>query len=129
MFDKIIIDVTEEDGLQVTRYKTMLARGLTAFSNQQCAATLMAKNGSSPYITRASHSLPQDGNTQRSKFFGKTIRALQSDNPRREGTKGHKSYQILLAWGGCVSYDIYRLQGGRPNDLQWDLDHGYAEIV
>ena len=125
----IIITASEEfPGVTVTRFATALARGVMPFSNQQCAATLQAQRGSGVVI-RTNMPLPEDGNTQRSKFHSRMIRAMCTSNPRREGTKGHKSYELVLKAGGELDYALYKLQGGRPNDLQWDIDHGYAELV
>ena len=46
-------------------------------------------------------------------------------NPRREGSCGHKSLQIIIDNPGILVEDFIRL-GGRSNDLRWDLGHGNA---
>lgn len=129
MLTTIIRPSEEFPGVMVTRFATALARGVAPFSNQQCAATIKAQRAMDAPVIRTNLPLPVDGNAQRSKFNRKIIRALCAANPRREGTKGHKSYALLLKAGGDLDYALYKLQGGRPNDLQWDLDHGYAEII
>lgn len=63
----------------------------------------------------------------RSKFSGKFIRKLVTENPRREGTWGHKSFSLIPDEG--ISYEDYREAGGRNNDLQWDIDHKYVEVL
>ena len=122
--------IDEFFGVPVTRFNLQLARGVNAFSNQNCAARLVDFNGGRkvPPLTTIAD-LPQDGNASRSKFAGKTIRLLLDANPRREGTKGHKSFEIVRKAGGSLSYEVYKMLGGRPNDLQWDIDHNYAEMV
>lgn len=44
-------------------------------------------------------------------------------NPRRDGTNGHRSMQIIIDNPGILAED-YFAQGGRTNDLQWDVAHG-----
>jgi hypothetical protein len=63
-----------------------------------------------------------------SKFAGKTIRTTLKDNPRREGTHGFKSFQIILKSKGAISYEAYKAAGGRNNDLQWDVNHSYVTV-
>lgn len=46
-------------------------------------------------------------------------------NPRREGTNGYRSLQIIIDNPGILAED-YFAQGGRTNDLQWDIAHGNA---
>tara|TARA_R100001086_G_scaffold122473_1_gene63018 strand:- start:81 stop:641 length:561 start_codon:yes stop_codon:yes gene_type:complete len=69
----------------------------------------------------------------RGKYAGKTIKCLTMNrvvkNPRRENTKGFHSMGIIINAGGSVSYEEYIAQGGRPNDLAWDLEKGHVELV
>lgn len=46
-------------------------------------------------------------------------------NPRREGTHGHKSYELIK---DGMSYEDYIAAGGRNNDLRYDLDHGFVVL-
>lgn len=72
-----------------------------------------------------------DGEPQvrQSQFSGRKIVTKLKENPRREGTHGHASFQIVLNAGAKgISYEEYRLAGGRSNDLQWDLDHDYVTL-
>jgi hypothetical protein len=83
-------------------------------------------NGKAPPAKTAKAKAP--GIPRTSKFAGKQIICLRKDNPRREGTCGWKSYNILLKNKGKMSYDAYKAAGGRNNDLQWDLDHNFVSV-
>lgn len=61
-------------------------------------------------------------------FAGKTIFAKKQVNPRRPGTAGFKSFEIIRDKPAGVPYADYIAAGGRPNDLRWDLEHKYAEV-
>lgn len=50
-------------------------------------------------------------------------------NPRREGTKGHASFAVLLNNPEGVKYEDYLAAGGRRVDLAWDLVHGNVEVA
>lgn len=54
--------------------------------------------------------------------------ALEPTNPRKPNTHGHRSYQILLDAGGEMTLGQYLDLGGRRNDLNWDIAHGWAEL-
>lgn len=65
-----------------------------------------------------------------SSFKGKTIllaHAVKS-NPRREGTHGHKSMEIVMNAKNGVTYEEYVKLGGRRQDLAWDLQHEYVVL-
>ena len=62
-------------------------------------------------------------------FEGKMIKCLVEKNPRRQNTHGFHSMGILINAGEPVSYESYIAQGGRRQDLAWDIDKGYAEIL
>lgn len=67
------------------------------------------------------------------KYAGKTIECLTMNrvvkNPRRENTHGFNSMGIIINAGGSVSYEEYIAQGGRPNDLAYDIEKGHVELV
>lgn len=44
-------------------------------------------------------------------------------NPRRNGSAGKRSLQIIIDHPGITTED-YLAKGGRLNDLRWDLAHG-----
>jgi hypothetical protein len=61
-------------------------------------------------------------------FAGKTVFAKKQVNPRRAGTSGFASYEIIRGKAEGVPYADYIAAGGRPNDLRWDIEHKYAEV-
>jgi hypothetical protein len=56
---------------------------------------------------------------------GKVISKLVKTNPRREGTHGWNSFNIIKTG---MTYEEYIDLGGRANDLQWDIDHKWVEL-
>jgi|TARA_X000001388_G_scaffold73794_1_gene65948 hypothetical protein len=93
-----------------------------------------AKQESSSTVEPASLTRPQIRKLSkiakpRGKYEGKSIRCLVEKNPRREGTKGFHSMGILINSSIPVSYENYISEGGRPNDLAWDLEKGHVELV
>ncbi len=67
----------------------------------------------------------------RGAFTGKVINALVTENPRRENTKevcGYASFNLLLNHGVDMPYELYIKQGGRAEDLKWDISKGWAEV-
>lgn len=69
--------------------------------------------------------LPGAAPGPRSSKAGKKIYKLVKDNPRREGTAGHKSFALIR---NGMSYEEYIEAGGRATDLQWDIDHSFTEL-
>lgn len=68
----------------------------------------------------------------RGQYAGKIIRLAKgvTENPRKEGTHGRKSFDIVLKAGAKgISYEDYKAAGGRLNDLQWDIDRNKIEAV
>lgn len=62
-------------------------------------------------------------------FAGKTVFAKKGVNPRRVGTKGWHSYNILIGkMTEGVPYADYIAAGGRAVDLDWDIKHKFAEV-
>lgn len=62
-----------------------------------------------------------------SRYAGGKLHPVKTVNPRRAGTHGWKSYEIVREKPG-VTYEDYIAAGGRGNDLQWDIDKGYIEV-
>jgi hypothetical protein len=62
------------------------------------------------------------------KFEGKFIFPLKETNPRRAGTFGFKSFEIIKGRIEGVPYAEYLERGGRAKDLQWDIDKKFAEV-
>jgi hypothetical protein len=65
---------------------------------------------------------------RRGKFSGALVVQVAIENPRRKGTCGYNSFEIIIANGGRISFEEYRGKGGRNNDLQWDIDRGYVRV-
>jgi hypothetical protein len=58
-----------------------------------------------------------------SKLNGSKFVPTKQVNPRRAGTHGWRSYNILLANPAGIEYGAYIAAGGRANDLAWDITH------
>ena len=61
---------------------------------------------------------------RKSNFAGKKLYPAEGikENPRREGSHGHKSMEIIMKHNG-ITYDDFVAAGGRPQDLAWDIAH------
>jgi hypothetical protein len=59
-----------------------------------------------------------------SSLAGQKLYPLVKDNPRREGTCGHKSFGLITKG---MTYEAYIEAGGRARDLAWDIAHNYVE--
>lgn len=62
-----------------------------------------------------------------SSFAKKILTAKVAENPRKAGTKGRLSFQIILENPG-ITFEKFKELGGRSNDLQWDIDHNWVEV-
>jgi hypothetical protein len=62
----------------------------------------------------------------KSKFSGKFLYKLVDKNPRREGTWGYRSWELIK---DGMSYEAYKAAGGRNNDLQWDIDRKRIQMA
>jgi hypothetical protein len=60
-----------------------------------------------------------------SSLAGKTIVKLSADNPRREGTNGWKSWNLIKEG---MTYEQFVAAGGRRVDLAWDIKAGHLEL-
>lgn len=57
------------------------------------------------------------------------ITAIVAENPRRKGTHGYKSMQIIMeSQDKTITYGAYIQAGGRRQDLSWDLDKGHVVV-
>lgn len=66
---------------------------------------------------------------KRTSFKGKMLQSKTPTNPRREGTCGYRSMQILIDAGGPISYEAFTSAGGRSNDFAWDLERDRVEVL
>jgi len=64
-----------------------------------------------------------------SQFNGKKLFPANglSENPRRNGTSGHKSMSIILASPG-ITFEDFVADGGRAQDLRWDIAHNAVRV-
>jgi hypothetical protein len=100
---------------------------LNLASASETVATTPKKPTIAP-VAQAAKEEVRKGRT--SSFKGKKIH-LSIDlkaNPRREGTHGHKSMEIVINSKNGLTYEEYIAQGGRRQDLAWDLEHGNVWI-
>lgn len=61
-----------------------------------------------------------------SEFAGKKITKLAKENPRREGTHGHKSFSLIKTG---MTYEQYISAGGRRQDLASDVAKGHLKVA
>jgi len=59
---------------------------------------------------------------------GRKLSAVGTENPRRAGSHGHRSHQIILDNPGITTED-FLAQGGRINDLNWDIAKGHVKAA
>lgn len=62
---------------------------------------------------------------RKSAFEGKRIYKKVPNNPRKVGTHGWKSFNLIQ---DGMTYDAFLLAGGRNNDLRWDLEKGHIRV-
>ena len=66
---------------------------------------------------------------RRSRYNHCLLLAQLDKNPRRAGTHGHRSYQIILDAGADgILYEDFRKAGGRNRDFAWDMLRDRIEI-
>ncbi len=66
------------------------------------------------------------GRGRTSALAGKALYSTKDENPRRAGSHGHRSFQIILDQPG-ISYEDYVEKGGRLSDAKWDIEKGNLE--
>lgn len=54
---------------------------------------------------------------------GKRLFPADANNPRRKGSHGFHSLQVVIDNPG-INHEDYLTMGGRNNDLRWDITHG-----
>lgn len=60
-------------------------------------------------------------------FIDSSLKIIKkvSGNPRREGTFGYNSFQLIKSG---MTVEQFVKKGGRLRDLHWDVDHEYVEL-
>jgi hypothetical protein len=69
--------------------------------------------------------LPASTPGPRTGFSGMRIYKLVAKNPRREGTHGYNSFNLVT---DGMTFDEYKSKGGRNIDLAWDIDKKFVEL-
>lgn len=91
-------------------------------AKKQPAKKAQAKKATSKPAKKA-ESNGQRGRT--SQYAGKKIFKVSKENPRREGTHGHKSFSVIK---DGMTYEQYIQKGGRQIDLDWDVKKGNIKV-
>jgi len=71
--------------------------------------------------------VPGGGKGQRGRFEGKKLYPVMETNPRREGSFGWRSLNIIMENPG-ISTKEYLEKGGRLRDLQWDVERNQTRV-
>jgi len=148
--DELLADRSVTGSLLVNAYNELTDKPVKKFSDNKTAAKRFMDAIADIHVTTT----PFDGGTKvksppqidalpgmtplgiapkkpRGSFAGKVINVLVTANPRKENKKevcGYASFQLLLNHGVDMPYELYIKQGGRLQDLKWDIDHGWAEV-
>ena len=95
-------------------------------------AAKKAKNAAKPKAAKKGKANGDATETKRkgrpSPLYGKKIKCLVKDNPRRAGTNGYHSMKIILENPNMLVEDFVA-NGGRIVDLKWDMNKGSVELV
>lgn len=59
------------------------------------------------------------------KMAGMVIRLIEKANPRKPGTSGHRSRELIT---DGMTVEAYLAAGGIKRDLEWDIDKGYTAV-
>ena len=111
----------------------------TAEKRMQGVLEVLAKPGEAPAADASQENDSMASKTKKSRarttegasagrpsiFAGKIIRKVESKNPRKEGTKGFESWNVLK---GGMTYEQYVAAGGRRQDLAWDLERNWVKL-
>jgi hypothetical protein len=60
-----------------------------------------------------------------SQFAGKKITKLVKENPRREGSEGHASFDLITSG---MKFEKYVELGGSPSQLAYCVEHGFVKV-
>lgn len=82
------------------------------------------RGGKTPREPRAAGA-PREPRAPKADKAGKKIYRLTKENPRREGSIGWKSWNLIT---DGMTYEEYLKAGGRAGDCAWDVEHGFIEL-
>ncbi|PIZ30310.1 MAG: hypothetical protein COY40_04995 [Alphaproteobacteria bacterium CG_4_10_14_0_8_um_filter_53_9] len=113
----------------ITKCHTALARGLNGKESVHCRQAY--SDSRTPAQKKAQQQLIDAALKTKTtgKATGDTITALVAANPRKPGTHGHTSFEIILKAGGSIALADYKAAGGRMNDLRWDIERGNSQLA
>jgi hypothetical protein len=103
-----------------------------AAAEKEAAKAAKAKAAADKKAEReAAKAAKGDGRSGRTAgLAGKVLKAKVTDNPRRPGSHGFRSLQIIIdAGANGIPFEDYIKKGGRNVDAKWDIDHGSAVAV
>lgn len=104
------------------------------------AEVVKTKKGRKAKSEAAASAEPKGRPGRQSSYAGKRIYSLCKDNPRRTWSVsrktgdsqvpfGYRAMQLVIDAGeNGITYEDYIAQGGRPNDLKFDLAKEHVEI-
>ena len=116
-----------EEGNLVNLVNT--ANKIAGIEPEAVPADTPAQPAAEAATTDAEKAKPAKGKRS-SKFADKVIKNKSAKNPRREGTHGHRSMEIIMKAGKKgITYAAYIEAGGRNNDLNWDVEKDNVELV
>jgi hypothetical protein len=112
----------------VNLYNQTAERKVTKFRDRATAERkvfeMLSEQVADPVETESDEQEPtQEVEGKRASFKGETIEAICQENPRRAGTGGFKSMQILIDANGPISFEDFLEAGGRRVDFAWDLKY------
>jgi hypothetical protein len=112
----------------VNLYNQTAERKVTRFRDRATAERkvfqMLSEQVADPVESESDEQEPtQEVKAKRVSFKGKMIEAICKENPRRAGTGGFKSMQILIDANGPISFEDFLEAGGRRVDFAWDLEY------
>ena len=112
----------------VNLYNQTAERKVTKFRDRATAERkvfqMLSEQVADPVESETNEQEPtQEVKGKRNSFKGKMIEAACQENPRRAGTGGFKSMQILIDANGPISFEDFLEAGGRRIDFAWDLKY------
>jgi hypothetical protein len=115
-------------GVLVNLYNQTAERKITKFRDRATAERkvfqMLSEQVADPVENETDEQEPtQEVKGKRVSFKGEMIEAICQENPRRQGTGGWTSMQILIDANGPISFEDFLEAGGRRIDLAWDLKY------
>jgi len=132
--------MTAIDDLHVDTGRTLVIKGTKVTSKptpQVAALPGMTPLGITPWNLVKGVAPSKDNATKPTKargaFAGKTIRVIELDNPRKEGTRAHKTYSLYISGGSyedlVANAAGWSTKGGVREDVAHDIKKGRIELI